>query len=488
MKRFRSMRWRLQFWHGLLLALVLIVAGVTAFEYARSAVISSTDAELERRAGFFDQMMRGRPPPPPIAPGAPLPANPPPLRGGPQFRVSLERVLGSLPPGEQAAYAPESSSGWYYVIWLHTEAAPIRSANAPADVPKPQRFAPRDHGLHHRARGDLRETFIFLPQGGIALVGHDMTSEYRSLRRFAWFLAAGGAGILALGLLVGRWLVIRALRPIQDISNAAVKIAEGDLKERIRTRDTDSELGQLTEVLNTTFARLESSFAQQARFTADAAHELRTPVSIVLTHTQSALQTPGGLEEHRESFAACQRAAQRMRALIESLLQLARLDSGERSMKPAHLDLAERTADCVDLLRPIADARGITLHLDLRATPIQGDAGEIDQIVTNLVANAIHHNVDQGEVRVATRVEPDAAVLEVSDKGPGIAAQHLPHLFDRFYRADASRSRASGGAGLGLAIVKAAVVAHHGTLSVQSELGHGSAFTVRFPLKPGQIR
>src|SRR5437667_11836 len=179
-----------------------------------------------------------------------------------------------------------------------------------------------------RMRGTLREMFHFTPPGECVLAGRDISRELSDSRRFAGLLLGAGGAVLVLGLVGGWWLSARAIRPIKEISATASRISGGDLSQRIPADDTDNELGQLAGVLNSTFARLEATFAQQARFTSDAAHELRTPVSVILTQTQTALSRPRAEPEYREALAACQRAAQRMRKLTASLLELARLDAG----------------------------------------------------------------------------------------------------------------------------------------------------------------
>ena len=253
--------------------------------------------------------------------------------------------------------------------------------------------------------------------------------------------------------------------------------------QRINAADTDSELGRLAGVLNSTFARLEAAFTQQARFTSDASHELRTPVSVILTQTQTALSRERAGSEYREALEACQRAARRMRALTESLLELARLDAGQEPMKRESFDLPRVARECVEMVRPLAAERGIQLHCEILPLECLGDAGRISQVVTNLLTNAIHFNRDQGEVRLSARAEGGAVYLTVADTGQGIPAEDLPHLFERFYRADKSRSRIQGHNGLGLAICKAIIDAHGGSIEVASQPGSGSTFTVRLPLK-----
>jgi len=487
MKVFRSIRWRLQFWHALLLALVLAGFGLSAYEIERAGLARSTDAELDRRA---DTLARAVHPPPPPAGRDDLPgddfAGPP---GPPEFHNPGEsgppprrdRPRPGLPSLVLGDYAAEGPGQWYYVIWLRNGPPVTRSPNGPADVPRPPRPDSRLRGPALRVRGSFREAFLPLGPGDIVLVGHDVTADLQGLHRAAWAMAAAAGMILALGLLGGHWLAGRSLQPIADISAAAARIAAGRLDQRIGNRDTESELGQLAQVLDATFARLEAAFARQARFTADAAHELRTPLAVILTHAQHALAVPGAPEEHAEALAACQRAAQRMRALTEALLRLARLDSGAQPPDPVRFDLAGRVADCVGLIGPLAARRGIAVKADLNAAECAGDPGQIDQVITNLLTNAIEHNVENGEIRVSTRAACGRATLTVADSGPGIAAAHLPHVFERFYRADASRSRSSGGVGLGLAIARAIVEAHGGSIQAASEPGRGAVFTVSLP-------
>jgi two-component system OmpR family sensor kinase len=501
MKAFRSLRWRLQFWYALLLALVLIGFGLAAYAIERTDLVRSTDADLDRRVTGFARGQRN-PPPPLGGPRRPQEGGPRADEGGdspgngfgPPDRPPGDRENGRegdisrqnrsnvrIPPQEQADYEADSGGKWYYVLWLHNGPDGIRSATAPAEVPRPSPFNLRRQGPVRRVRGNLHESFLPLGPGEFVLVGHDLTTDFEHLHSVAWLMALAAGLLLGSALVGGHWLIGRSLKPIAAIGAAANKIAAGDLRERIDPRDTESELGQLALVLDSTFSKLEASFAQQARFTADAAHELRTPLAVLLTHTQNALAVPCASEEHHEALAACQRAAQRMRALIESLLWLARLDSGGKPVKQVEFDLAVRVADCLELVRPLAARRGINVRVDLSPAPCVGDPEQIDQVITNLLTNAIQHNRENGEIRIATQTEGGSVGLTVADSGPGIAAEHLPHIFERFYRTDNSRSRASGGVGLGLAIARAIVEAHNGSLAVDSAVGRGATFSGTFP-------
>ena len=371
------------------------------------------------------------------------------------------------------------SSDFYYVIWWRDGRVVTRATNAPANIAMPTKT--EGHSEAARMHGLFREQFFFTPPGECILAGRSVGPELREMRRMAWWLSGAGGGVLVLGLAGGWWLATRAIRPIDAISATASKIAGGDLAQRINTDDTESELGRLTGVLNSTFARLEAAFAQQGRFTADASHELRTPVSVILSQTQMALSRERSAAEYRDTLEACQRAAQRMRRLTESLLELAKLDAGEEAMKRERFDLARVARESAELLRPLATESNVKIECEVAPMECVGDPERIGQVVTNLISNAIHYNRERGEVRLSSSAVNGSVTLAVNDTGLGIPAEDLPHLFERFYRVDKSRARASGRTGLGLAICKAIVDAHGGRLEVWSELGKGSTFTLTLP-------
>ena len=198
----------------------------------------------------------------------------------------------------------------------------------------------------------------------------------------------------------------------------------------------------------------------------------------MLTQTQSALARERPTAEYRETLEACQRATQRMRRLIESLLELARLDAGQEPLRRDACDLSQIAADCIELIRPLAAARQLQIHTELPAAPCPGDAERLAQVVTNLLSNAIDYNQDGGEIRVTTKHHSGTATLIVSNTGPGISSEDLPHIFERFHRAD--RARTAGHSGLGLTITQAIVHAHGGSIEVESVLRKGATVTVTF--------
>jgi len=476
MKCLRSIRCQQTLWHGLLLAGVLVGFGFTAWNARRASDFQHIDQQMDRRIAAI---LRG------TRPGAGPSDSPQPSIGPPRttFPPShapmtnrLEEVLSD--PG---LFGGESEGGFYAIVWLPDGRERSRSANAPADLPRPSRIQEvRDD----RLRGSFREILHFTPRGECLLVGRDISQDLVILRHFAWSLVGACTGMLLLGLTGGWWISSRTLRPIADISAAAARIAGGDLSQRIETRSAGSELDRLTLVLNETFARLEAAFTRQTRFTADAAHELRTPVSVILTHVQNGLSSACPNDEHRAAFEASHRAAQRMRRLIESLLALARIDSGSAGSEHGPCDLSQISEEILAILTPLADREGIALTTDLKPAPCQGNAEQLGQVVCNLVSNAINYNRPGGRVEVACRAAGGKVVLAIRDTGQGISAEDLPHLFERFYRVDQVRSSTTGRTGLGLAICKAIVEAHGGSLRATSVLNQGSCFTVQLPGLP----
>jgi len=449
----RSIRWRLQLWYGALLVAVLCGFGFTAYHLEKSRRFRRIDDGLQARLSVMVNV----------------------LRAGPERGLDKKRNLEvHLAPAQASLFGGEE--GYYYMVWMQAAEPIAVSPGAPAAVPKPDN---RDAQM--RMRGELRESFLFAAPVNCVLVGRSIAPEQADLQTFGGALAAIGAVVLAAGLIGGWWLVTRALRPVEEISATATRIAAGDLSQRINTDETDSELGRLAGVLNATFARLDALFTQQARFTADAAHELRTPVAVMLTQTQSALARERPVAEYRETLEACQRATQRMRRLIESLLELARLDAGQEPLRRTPCDLSKIAGDCLELVRPLATARAIQIHADLPSVPCQGDGERLAQVVTNLLSNAIDYNRDGGEIRLTTHRDNGTVILTVGDTGCGISAEDLPHVFERFQRADKARTAAAGHSGLGLAIAQAIVQAHGGSIEAASEPGAGAVFTVKLP-------
>ncbi len=486
----KSIKWRLQLWYGLILVVVLAGFGFTAYQLEQGRQFRRVDDEIQRRIGALVQQRHG-PPRGPVGGRLPEDRPPPDFAGG--LLPDSDRPKFSLAPQVAALFDEADTNGFYFIVRGRDGQELLSSTNAPQftiyfSPAGPYGAIPKIEGRRGgpsppsppRMIGNRREMFTVTPPGETILVGKDVSPELHELKRTAMKLAGFGTVILFFGLTGGWWFVRRSLRPISEISGTATKISAGDLAQRINVAETESELGQLAAVLNSTFARLETAFAQQKRFAADAAHELRTPVSVMLTQTQTALNRERDAASYKQTVEACQRAAQRMRRLIESLLELARLDAGQEVLKHTRFDLGKTVSECAELVQTLADERGVKIISELPPTEINGDSERLAQVITNLLTNAIQYNKPGGEVRAKLAAHDGLAVLEIADTGQGIAPEDFSHVFERFYRADKSRT-GSGNAGLGLAIAKAIVEAHGGTINVTSEVEKGSSFTVRLP-------
>ncbi len=333
--------------------------------------------------------------------------------------------------------------------------------------------------------GGHRRMRVRGPAGSTIELGVPLTVFDKEMDRHTWKLAGFGALLFGIGFLIG-WIILRwGLRPIREIGATATEIAEGDLSRRINVDSAGSELRDLAGVLNDAFARLEQNIQQRERFTADASHELRTPLAVVLGQIQQLLGKEGRGTEDREGLAHAERAARRMKKLVDELMVLARLDSaGEPRREP--LDLADLGREVTSEMRGLLARRDAGIKLDLQKAPVSGDRDALVRVVTNLIGNAAEHNPIGVAIMVRTGADDQGAFLEVEDNGQGIDAGHRERLFERFYRVDASRSgRSDGGnSGLGLAICDAIVRQHGGKIRVGSEPGKGSRFTVRLPAAP----
>jgi two-component system, OmpR family, sensor kinase len=495
MKIFKSIKWRLQLWYGLILIVVLAGFGFTAYQLERGRLLGRVDDELHRRIQVLVSALHRPPPREPDENRQPFDRPPPgqfPDDGPPGQNPRPPREF-HLPPEAAGLFDASDPNNFYFIVEGRNGQKLARSDNVPPvpalinqdgrySVNLINRISPRSPDSRIRLDTveykNYRETANSLPSGETIIVGCSIAPELRELKMTALKLSGIGGIILFFGLAGGWWIVSRSLRPVVEISSAAVKISAGDLSQRISIAETESELGQLAAVLNSTFARLEAAFAQQQQFTSDAAHELRTPVSVMLTQAQTALNRERTAPEYRETVEACQRAAQRMRKLIESLLALARLDAGQEVLKRLRFDFSKTVSDCAELVKPMADERGVKISSALESIEITGDSERLAQVVTNLLTNAIQYNRAEGEVNVTLELQSGFAVLTVADTGAGIPPEDLPRVFERFYRAEKSRTGA-GNSGLGLAISKAIVEAHGGNIEVSSELDRGTIFTLR---------
>lgn len=274
-----------------------------------------------------------------------------------------------------------------------------------------------------------------------------------------------------------------AVAPVDQLRQTTERITADRLHERLPVHNPDDELGQLAGTVNTMIGRLERSFAEIKRFTADASHELRTPLTAIRTVAEVALAGDPTREELRDIIASMLEECGRMARLTDQLLTLARDDAGVVPRPLERLSVTSLAGEIVDILRPLADAKGVSIAFEESQTlgTVVGDPVRLRQIVVNLIDNAIKYTPTGGSVRVGTVEAGGAVRLTVADTGEGIAAEHLPRVFDRFYRVDKARSREQGGTGLGLSIVQSIATAHGGVVSLTSTVGVGTAVVVEIP-------
>lgn len=320
---------------------------------------------------------------------------------------------------------------------------------------------------------------------GVVQVGQSLAKLNATLQTILLGLLLVTPFALLLSAFGSYWLAGRAFRSIHRLTLTAREIGAKDLSQRVPVPLPEDEVRDLSVIFNQMIERLEYAFTQQRRFVADASHELRTPVAVIRSMTELAITQPSDAEGNLLVLREVNAESERLGHLISDLLALARADEGQVKLdyEPVRLDLL--TADVVSSLEPLADERKVALHVgDLKPTTVLGDAARLIQIIMSMVDNALIYTNAGGSVTLSVHTNASQACLVVRDTGIGIAKQDITHIFERFYRADPARSKAIGGSGLGLAIVDWLVRAHNGTISVESDPGKGSAFTVMLPLAP----
>jgi two-component system OmpR family sensor kinase len=333
----------------------------------------------------------------------------------------------------------------------------------------------------------FRGTSTVTPDGAVLVLALSMRDADQTLHKlFVVELIVAVLVLLALAMLA-YWVVKLGLRPLESMQATAGAIAAGDLSQRVEVVNEHTEVGQLGVALNEMLQQIETAFAERAasedrlrRFVGDASHELRTPLTSIRGYAElfrrGAADRP---EDLAKTMRRIEEEADRMGVLVDDLLLLARLDQG-RPLEQEPVDLTRITTDAVDDTRAVAPERVIE-YTPNGAVVVRGDEVRLRQVLGNLLQNAIRHTPPETPVRVRVVEDGDDAVLEVADWGPGMSEQEASRVFERFWRADASRNRASGGTGLGLAIVAAIADAHGGTATVETAPGQGACFRVRLP-------
>ncbi len=296
--------------------------------------------------------------------------------------------------------------------------------------------------------------------------------------------------IVLLLSLSGWFLAGRVLNPVVNITETAQRITAEKLNRRLPLSKHDDEFNRLSRTINSMLGRLEESFRRIRQFSGDASHELRTPLAIIKGETEVALRWAKSEEELRQTLESNLEEIGIMERIVGDLLSLARSDAGEMRLDINEFSLSDLLQDIYMHARTLAERVRHNVHLHLLVDSeilMLGDQIQVYRLLLNIVNNSIKYTPDGGEIDITLQLrQNDRALITISDSGVGIAEEHLPHIFDRFYRVDASRNRDQGGTGLGLAIVKAIVTAHNGELTVTSTIGVGTTFAITLPLKGPQ--
>jgi signal transduction histidine kinase len=451
-----------------LLAAGLLLTGVF---YTRERLISTLDAGMQGRAMSVAALVR-------YAEDA---------SGNVYFDNSLMPV--SLDPKHPDIFA----------VWTERSGLLTRSPNWPADLEVTP--AGRDHWhfkwAHVHYRGlrifhipvlDREEGRAFQPQT-LTIVYASPTDELEdSVQEAGVYIALSSLLLLGVTVLLAVWGIRRGLLPLQELAAQAALISSQNWELR-PSEDAQriKELRPLTQSMTTMLARLQHSFDQQREFLGNAAHELKTPVAVLKSTMQSLLQRPRDVEEYRAGLDHSLEDLQRLEQLLQWMLRLARAEQWAHGALRRDLQVIDVTATCeeaVERIRQLANARKTTIHFSKNGqVPMRADPEDLQLVWINLLENAVRYGPEGGIVEVAvTRQDKGPATISFQDHGAGIAPADLPHIFERFYRGDPSRNRATGGFGLGLAIAKALVEAYRGTITAESAPGKGTRMQVELPI------
>ncbi|HEY6208220.1 MAG TPA: ATP-binding protein [Gemmatimonadales bacterium] len=475
----QTIRGRLTAWYSIALALTLAAFAAVLYAARRSASYQDLDQRIQSEAaltgGILAESYRAR--------GVLVRGD---TAGRPVLIPDLAALLEAVPDyliitardGSLLFASPDARAlTFQQVEQLRLAAAPPSGRTSGA-----LRLEPDGPNLHYA----LRHVTDAGPQFGAILAGANLRTAELSAEQLLSTIAL----ILPLGLvtalLVGSWIARRALAPVDRIITEVREITDGrSLHRRLAEPMVKDELGRLTETLNQMMTRLERSFAALRRFTADASHELKTPLTVLRAGVERAITMPNLPSEALAALEETLQEINRMTELVEALLMLARADEGTAPLHRETVDLraiVEETGETGELL---AAEAGVNMEVATPTDPVivPVDASRIRQLILNLLTNAVKYTPAGGSVRLQLGPSNGRVTLTVADSGVGIAPGDLPHIFDRFWRADSARTRTGerSGTGLGLAICKWIAEAHGGTIDVQSRPGRGTTFTVTLP-------
>jgi signal transduction histidine kinase len=417
----RSIRFRLTAWYAVILTLGFVSFGGLIWLSLRHRLLDEIDQDLAGRASRFEKYFR---------------AESVETTSDKQLRDELDEFCQALPPLSYIDLRGPSFSFHY--------------SAASSDFRR------------------LRRTFdTFDLEVGTSISGVQHTLELLRL-----LLLSLSPMVIVIACAGGAWLSGRALKPVNEITAAALNISIENLSERLPVPATGDELARLTEVLNRMLARLEAAVKTLSQFVADASHEFRTPLAVIRTTAELALRRDREPEAYRQSFQEITAEAERMTALVETLLILARSDTSAADMPLSPLDLREVLQGVIAEMKGLAESRRIEIKPLLSKVTISGNRAALHRLFLVLLDNAVKYSPEEGEVVVTLSDNS----IEIRDFGAGIEEADLPHIFQRFYQAD--RSRSHGGYGLGLSLADSIVKAHGGSIEVASKKGLGTSFKV----------
>jgi heavy metal sensor kinase len=463
----RSLAFRLGAWYTLLLGATFLLVGAATFYGLQQYLRANLRDSLSRRSTQVEQILTQAP----AAVSNMAIAQEIEIRVAPEFNnrfVRITRLPATLiyrsgPPADRS-FNPTALSP----VALSTVASQKAAGTAIVD---------QQHLM-------VRTTPVQAASGHYLVeLGVSMQSLDEGLARLLDLLALLLPVLIVCAAGGGYWLVTRALRPVDRLSQTAEQMSLQNLTLRLPVAPSGDALERLAISLNNMLGRLRDSVQTSRRFLADASHELRTPLTVIKGELQELTRashlTRGDV---RERVGSVLEEVARLEHLVSGLLVLSRLDAGETQSDWVNVDLEELALSTAEHMRLIAEDRGIEIDLsELRRAAILGDRARLKQIIVNLLDNAIRFTPRGGCVALRTASDDSGAVLEISDTGIGIPADSIAQVFDRFFRVDAARSREDGGAGLGLSIVKSICAAHGAEIDVESLVGNGSCFRVRFP-------
>jgi len=485
-----SLRTRLLAAVGVVSLVALIIAGVTMYTSLSSFLNNRVDQSLQTASQAFTG--NGRPP------GGPLPGGAFPPSGGNGGLPSAPRLAPGLfveritTADVTTLFQKATEPGGHQ----YTPSLPANLVSSFANRPSGSSELLTTASTQSSGP-QFRVLVSKTSDGDLLVLGQTLGATADTLRHLLWIELAVTGGALIAALLLGLWLVRVGLQPLRQVEATAAAIAEGDLSRRIPGDERRTEVGRLSRVLNVMLARIQRAFADRdateaqlrrseerlRRFVADASHELRTPVAAVSAYAE--LYTRGAAEhpEDLDRFiAGIQGESERMKHLVEDLLLLARLDEG-LPIEHQPVELVSVVADAIEAGRAMGPEWPLALHAT-GPVEVLGDRIRLRQVVDNLLANVRAHTPAGTRTVVSVTSDGAHAVVEVADDGPGLSAEQAAQVFERFYRADPSRTRTSGGSGLGLSIVWSIVAAHYGTIAASPGAEAGAVFTVTLPRSP----